>query len=669
MSQRFCPKCGHTVDFSARFCGTCGTNFLSGLTGQLPPEFLLDDRYIIIELVGQGGMGAVYKATDTRIQGRLCAVKEMGTMTLPASERAQAMLNFQQEAQMLAQLRHPNLPQVHDYFEDDGRHYLVMGFIEGDSLESILLQQGHPFPEEHVRLWGQQLCSVLDYLHQQNPPVIFRDLSPKNVMVDSHTGDLKLIDFGIARLFKHGRTQDTQNFGTPGYAPPEQYGQAQTDARSDLYSLGVTLLRLVTMYDPGIDPFNLPPARQVNPAISPQLEAIIQRAIRPRPEERFQTAREFLYALQGTGPIETAVSPPQSSISPPWKIIGGVVILFLIAAVGGYFILNSGGFEQPTPTPNSVLADVTLIEITATTEITDTPSPDPADEPEDEPGTDPIIPPDEPTDKATPTATVTILPSPTSTETLIPSPTPTPEPTLTLTPDRSPETFVIGYSVRNQPIEVVRVGDGPNGVLFVGGMHQGYAPGSVSVAQQAADYFSNNLDEIPEETTAYFLLSLNPDSPYAIDELAGRLNANGVDLNRNWDCNWSRNTKILGQTVSGGGGSTPFSEPEVESLHDFIVGEKIKAAVFWGAQGSIVSPGSCGQRSSVSGNLAQTFGIASGYRVFDFESSAGEINGDATNWLDSQRVPAITVLLPDHTSSDWQANLAGIRAVIREYGR
>lgn len=373
MSQKYCFHCGKTILFDAQFCNFCGhaqPQTTQTLTGRLPAQFKLDNRYIIESLIGQGGMGAVYRAVDTRIIGRVCAIKEMSVLSLPAPERPQAVQSFQQEAQLLATLKHPNLPQVHDFFQDgtSGRHYLVMDFVQGATLEELLLRQGQPFDEQQVRTWGRQLCDVLHYLHSQFPPVIFRDLKPQNIMLDN-SRQIKLIDFGIARFFKATQSKDTQAFGTIGYAPPEQHGREQTDPRSDVYSLGATLWRLLTAQDPADNPYGLPGVRRYNTAVTPELEAIIQRAMQLRPEDRFQTALEFRDALHGqmTAPVPPK-SGPSSSRKPVMWFVG--VILLLLVGGGIAFGLPRGRSDPtsiplPTTTDSTEIAEVVTVVVTS----------------------------------------------------------------------------------------------------------------------------------------------------------------------------------------------------------------------------------------------------------------------------------------------------------------
>lgn len=314
-----CPGCGAAHPSDARFCLQCGVPLRGasppgGLgTGLLQANALLQDRYMIVRLVGQGGMGAVYEAADQRIPGKRWALKEMSGAALGGHQQvAEAAAAFRQEAQVLAKLSHPNLPTISDFFSEGSKQYLVMEFVDGETLEAKLVHAQAPLAEPPVVEWAQQVCDVLVYLHSRRPPVIFRDLKPSNIMIDD-TGRVKLIDFGIARIFKPGKSGDTQVMGTPGYAAPEQYGKAQTDPRSDVYSLGVSLLRLLTGYDPAESPFNLPSVRSMNPKVSPAMEAIIDRATQHEAGSRYQSAREMLADLQALG-AGGAVSTPAGGL-------------------------------------------------------------------------------------------------------------------------------------------------------------------------------------------------------------------------------------------------------------------------------------------------------------------------------------------------------------------
>lgn len=309
VQEVICPACGAANVPAARLCHQCGKVLLSGGpvmspgTGLLSANTLLNNRYLILEKVGQGGMGAVYKASDTRLGQKPVAVKELSEAALSNPlDRQQARQSFEQEAQLLAKLSHPNLPRVTDHFSEAGKQYLVMDFIDGKTLQALLDATHGPLAVKQVVDWACQLCDVLDYLHGQQPPVIFRDLKPTNIMLD-RDGKIKLIDFGIARHFKAGKTSDTTSFGTAGYAPPEQYGKGQTDARSDIYALGATLHHLLTGRDPADNPFNFTPLRSLNPKVPEAVEHAVMKAVEQDAANRWQNAREMKQALTAPPPV------------------------------------------------------------------------------------------------------------------------------------------------------------------------------------------------------------------------------------------------------------------------------------------------------------------------------------------------------------------------------
>ncbi len=266
----------------------------------------------------------------------------------------------------------------------------------------------------------------------------------------------------------------------------------------------------------------------------------------------------------------------------------------------------------------------------------------------------------------TPIPTPTITPTPTTTPTATTPPTATQTPTAT--PGPEPQRLQIGFTGLGTPLEAVRVGNGPVGVLFVGGIHAASAPNTVDLAIQAADYFSANPHLVPADKTLFIVLSLNPDSVFNPPFSIGRLNARGVDPNRNWDCNWSPDAWIEDQIVPGSGGMSPLSEPETRALHALILDNNIRAAIFWEAKATngLISPGGCNTFTTVSGALAATYGAAVGYPVASFEAVIDRsLTGDVSNWLDSQGIPAIFVLLRDFTSLDWEDNLAAMLAVLQ----
>lgn len=312
-SPLFCDVCGAANRQQATFCFACGRRLSTAagsslnptFTGQLLRYHLLNQRYRVLDQVGQGGFGAVYKAADSIFGNRLVAVKEMSQSNLNPQELLEATRAFKQEALLLAGLTHPNLPRIYDQFSESGRWYLVMDFIEGQTLESCLNRKGTSstgaqagLPVEQALDIAIQLCSVLDYLHTRNPPIIFRDLKPANIMLtpDSH---LYLIDFGIARHFKPGQAKDTTALGSTGYAAPEQYGRSQTTPRADLYGLGATLHQLLTGADPAQSPFQFAPLRLSGPPAIARLNALIAQLVEIDINKRPASAALVKQQVQG----------------------------------------------------------------------------------------------------------------------------------------------------------------------------------------------------------------------------------------------------------------------------------------------------------------------------------------------------------------------------------
>jgi len=271
---------------------------------------MLQGRYRILHQIGGGGMGIVYLAEDTRLAGRRYAIKEMSPAQLAPQDRTWATQAFRQEAQILANLKHPGLTPVTDFFPEGSNWYLVMDFVEGETLEKRLEKApGGRLPLGEALNITRQLCDVLEYLHSQTPPVVFRDLKPGNVMLTPQ-GEVKLIDFGIARFFKVGQTRDTVNLGTPGYAAPELFGGlGQSDPRSDVYSLGALLLQMVTGYDPvlAVTPFPLPAAGSLMPGLPPHVAEAISRATQLSPDSRYSSVGELRQVL--FPPVQTVHSP------------------------------------------------------------------------------------------------------------------------------------------------------------------------------------------------------------------------------------------------------------------------------------------------------------------------------------------------------------------------
>jgi serine/threonine protein kinase len=273
-----CSICGKALTAEVRFCSRCGTPINGGtLTGLLAPRSLLHGgRYLIIERVGKGGMAAVYKAQDLHLGQRLVAIKEMSQTGLNGLDLQIAITSFTHEARMLAQLKHPGLPHIYEQFEQGGRRYLVMEFIEGETLEHLLeklRQQGSLLPPQQALAIGRQICIVLDHLHSRQPPIIFRDLKPANIMLTARQ-QVYLIDFGIARFFRPDQAGDTVALGSPGYAPPEQYRKA-TSLRSDIYSLGAILHQMLSGDDPAQTPFHFRPLLTGLPRLDQLVQSMV----------------------------------------------------------------------------------------------------------------------------------------------------------------------------------------------------------------------------------------------------------------------------------------------------------------------------------------------------------------------------------------------------------
>jgi hypothetical protein len=271
-------------------------------TGDLLPLTILTGRYLILEKIAQGGMGAIYKARDQRLQDKIVAVKEMSESAVAPTERANVLKSFRREAELLARLNHPNLVRVTDRFQEGEKHYMVMELIEGKTFKALLEDRSEPFSDDQVLEWAKQLCDVLDYLHNQDPPIIYRDIKPANVMLVEQTDQVKLIDFGIARFYKPGKRKDTIEFGTDGYAPPEQYGRSQTDERADVYALGAMLHQFLTLRDPITKLFDFPPVRSLNSKVSKHVAKAIDKAVKAVMADRHQTIEEMWTALSGETP-------------------------------------------------------------------------------------------------------------------------------------------------------------------------------------------------------------------------------------------------------------------------------------------------------------------------------------------------------------------------------
>lgn len=330
----------------------------------LEPGTVLRNRYEILELVGQGGMGAVYKAADRRLEGRVCAIKEvlptLADTALSEEEVDQMSEQFRVEASILSRLDHPNLPKVSDYFSVKTREYLVMDYVAGRDLQEILREQqksGESLGEEQVLTWAVQLLDALEYLHEQAPPVIHRDVKPGNIKLTPR-GVVKLVDFGLVKVLHNDGSRTVtvvQGRGTVAYTPLEQYGgdTGFTDARSDIYGLGATLYHLLSGVPPAdakerfLRPGVLVSLRQLNPQVSPRVERAIFQALAMHPNERPPNIRMLRDALFGSAPIPmlspmlspTLLTPPLPLPLPTlpdvsWRAVFRQNLHLVLSAVG-----------------------------------------------------------------------------------------------------------------------------------------------------------------------------------------------------------------------------------------------------------------------------------------------------------------------------------------------
>jgi len=313
---------------------------------------VLRNRYKIKRIIGQGGMGSIYLADDLRLEGRLCALKEVEhDRTMPADVLKQTREQFLREAIVLARLDHQNLPKVSDFFSIGGREYLVMDFVPGKDLRTLMVeaQQRNSFlSEREVLGWANQLADALTYLHNQKPPILHRDIKPSNLKL-TPSGLLKLVDFGLVKILASDEMTITviQGRGTALYTPLEQYGgdTGHTDARSDIYAFGATLYHLLTNTRPVearemfLHPENLTPPRQLNSDISQRTERAILWAMNLHPEDRPQDVETFRQALLGDW---NPITRPRASLPGPSivDLVSSPTELTLIWVSAGLVLLS-----------------------------------------------------------------------------------------------------------------------------------------------------------------------------------------------------------------------------------------------------------------------------------------------------------------------------------------
>lgn len=317
----------------------------------LKPDSILRARYRIVEIVGQGGMGSIYRAEDVRLTGRFCAIKEVQVdPSMSPTEQEQSREQFYREATILARLDHPNLPKVSDFFDELDRDYLVMDFVPGVDLRQKIEEanQSGTFLSEHQVLdWANQMCDALSYLHSLDPPVLHRDIKPANIKLTPE-GLIKLVDFGLVKVMlpDDARTITiVQGRGTAAYTPLEQYGgdTGHTDPRSDIYSLGATLYHLLTNNPPAeakarfLQATVFEPPRNINNQISLRTEQAILWAMSMHPDDRPADMQSFRDLLLSTGPLSLwpALKGQDrlQQIAPINRILGGIILFLLFIAL------------------------------------------------------------------------------------------------------------------------------------------------------------------------------------------------------------------------------------------------------------------------------------------------------------------------------------------------
>ncbi len=304
--MKICPYCGTKNRDEESFCEYCGASLDSTVvTGTqeedahinnsqslIPGAQLQYGRYIIKKILGQGGMGTLALATDTRLADKLVVIKELVADQIDPAEDVR---NFQREVQTLSHLDHPLIPGVTDHFQEGSRYFMVQEYVEGENLDARMERTRRPMEEQDALRYAAEVLDILDYLEQQKPPLVHRDIKPANIIIGAKDQRAHLVDFGIARAYapSEARRKQTTALGTPGYAPPEQY-QGNAEPRSDLYALAATLYYLLTDRDPTeYPPFQFPPARTVNPLLSADIEAVLTRALMLDINQRYQTALEM----------------------------------------------------------------------------------------------------------------------------------------------------------------------------------------------------------------------------------------------------------------------------------------------------------------------------------------------------------------------------------------
>ena len=326
------------------------------MTYVVVPEAILHDRYKIEKVVGQGGSGNIYLASDQRLTGRNCAVKQVSyDLQLPQNLLTESRDQFMREATVLGRLDHPNLPKVSDFFSIGDSDFLVMDYVSGEDLRVMIAKatsENRFLSEAEVLNWALQIGDALEYMHTQQPSVVHRDIKPSNIKVTPQ-GLVKLVDFGLVKLLAPGEVTITilQGQGSATYTPLEQYGgeSDHTDARADIYAFGATLYHLLTNRTPPnvrdrfLDPKNMVAPRVVNPAISPRVEDSILWAMQLHPDDRPKDIKTFMKALTGesTNQLHQFSRLSQAGVAPSaYRPLMGKLEWRLVATVGFFAFIS-----------------------------------------------------------------------------------------------------------------------------------------------------------------------------------------------------------------------------------------------------------------------------------------------------------------------------------------
>lgn len=638
-------------------------------------------RYEIQEMIGRGGMAVVYRAHDPQFN-RDVAIKVLSQHAMEAFDFRE---RFAQEAQLLANLEHRAIVPVYDFGEHEDEPFLVMRLMTGGTLYDRLLNWQMDTVE--INQIVQRICSALTKIHEND--LIHRDIKPANILFDSD-GAAYLSDFGIVRMVE-GRHSSMQ-FATPKYTSPEQINDELLDARTDIYQMGIVIYEMLA----GHSPFEASstsaliykhlsePVPTINDTeLSPEYDAIIARAMAKDPNDRYEFAMALAQAFEDVARrgVGTAVLPPTDGASPPppispayveseqpekgrnwlWLIPTILLAIVLIAFIG---VGVSGGFSGGGTEPTQVvvvneptLPAVAVTVIVPTTEPTQTPLP---------------------TDTAVPSNTPSPTPIPTDTATAGPTHTPT------MTPTPLVDFQTIGDSVNGEPIELIQVGNGVNKIVLIAGI-RGNQQDSEELVAAMADYFREHPEEVPAEVALYFIPILNPDGA-AIDD---RYNANGVDLNRNWETQtWRSDSPQPGGFLANSGGTEPFSEPETAALRRLLdqlkndpTTESVNVLSYYHHNDAPldgrVTPGYqvYGTPAPLSEELATMVALASDALYIPAWIGAYQPTGEMVQWVSMQGMAGADVEIPreggvdtipePHDRSILESTLDGVRAVIQ----